>query len=494
MADQETSRRERDTSVLSLPKRLQLGFETYLSVFSYRYGSEKVRGIWSQNHYWSLFRKVEIANAESLMEAGVVSKEQVEDLKSASDDLFVERIFQWERDRQHGTGHDATAGVKEFAEVAPVGGAILGHGLTSEDRFSNVEEIQIKESFEVIDERLIEVLKAFAPLIDKYKERVCVAYTHLQAAEPTTVGYRFAKYAQDFTMDLEFLRYINSVIKGKGIKGAVGTQAAHEAILENTGLTPQEHEQRVMEKLGLEATMITDQTSPRKYLLFTAMALTSIAQSAHRLGLDMQILQSTAFDEVSEPVRKGIKGSSAMPHKKNPINWENVCSLSEEVVKNIFSAWQNSAYVTLERTLRDSAGKRSWLPEGFLAVDEILTRVARLVENMQVHDVVIANNFKKVAPYMATEILLARLTEAGMNRQEAHSVLVEDAEEAVRIVREGRKNPLRRIVLEDQRIVSVLGEKGVKKAFRDIYHHVGNAPQMCTDFLEQKLKPLLEAA
>lgn len=485
---------ERDTSVLSMPSPAHFDFETYLSTFTYRYGSDELRRVWSQRNYWLKFRDVEIANAQALLEAGVVTAEQVEDLVANRNNLSVERIFQWERDRKHGTGHDAAAGVKEFAEVAPIGGEILGHGLTSEDRFSNIDELLIKESFEVIEQRLIAVLRVLAPKIDQYKELVCVAYTHLQAAEPTTMGYRLAKYGQDLVMDLEFLRYIKTVLKGKGIKGAVGTQASFDTILEETGMTPQDHERRVMEKLGLEPTMVTDQTSPRKYLMLTAMSLASIAQSMHRMGLDMQILQGSTFDEVSEPFREGSTASTAMPHKKNPINWENVCSLSQEVVKNVFSAWQNSAFVTLERTLRDSAGKRSWLPEGFLGIDEILTRAARIIEGMSVHEAIIKNNFDRFAPNMATEILLARLTEAGMDRQQAHQILRSDAGKARKAVIEGKRNPIRRIVLRDKRIVSLLGEEGVNKAFEDIYHHVGRAPQICTEFLEQKVYPLLKAA
>lgn len=298
---------ERDTSILPLPPPAHFDFETYLSVFTYRYGSDEMRRLWSQKEFWLRFRDVEIANAESLMEVGVVTPEQVADLKANRDNLSVERIFQWERDREYGTGHDATAAVKEYAEVALVGGEVLGHGLTSEDRFSHAEMSQIKEGLTKIRRKLIKNLAAMAIKMEEYKDMPCNGMTHLQVAEPVTVGHRFSKYAQDMVIDIEFLDYINEVLKGKGIKGAVGTMAAQEQILQKTGLTPEEHEKRVMEKLGMEAVIVSDQAYPRKYLLLTSFVLTSIAQTMHKFAFDMQILQShtlARFLNEEEKVKK----------------------------------------------------------------------------------------------------------------------------------------------------------------------------------------------
>lgn len=183
-----------------------------------------------------------------------------------------------------------------------------------------------------------------------------------------------------------------------------------------------------------------------------------------------------------------------MPHKQNPINFENICSLADELPKNIFSAWQNSAYVWFERTLRDSAGKRSWLPEAFLTVDEILDRGERVISGLRVHEKAIATNFRKFAPFMATEALLAELVEAGMDRQGAHDLMVEIAEDAVEAVREGKPNSMKRLVLSNTLVWYYLDRKKINKAFAEVGKHVGRASAMTDRLMQEKIKPLLEAA
>lgn len=469
------------------PEPFTAGFETYLSPFTFRYGTEPMRQIWSQRNFWGIIRRVWVSAAETQQAIGLVTQAQVDDLRQHQDDLLVERIFQLERE----TGHDVAAAIKEFSEVAPLGGEILHQGMTSEDVLSNAEVIQIHEALDLIRARLVGTLGAFGEQIDKHKNLVCMGYTHLQAAEPTTMGYRFAKYAQDLLIDLQLLDFIKPLIKGKGVKGAVGTSASFAEILQGTGMTIEEHEQRIMEKLGIEAVTISDQTYPRKFLLLTESVLANIGQSLHRFALDLQILQSSPIDEVSEPRRKGQIGSSAMPHKQNPIHAENIDSITEMLPGESFSAWMTASFVTLERTLRDSAGKRSWLPESFLIADEALTRAERVLRGLVVHENSVRTNLERFVPFCVTEIILARLAKAGMDRKEAHEILVGHAEKAVDDKRSGLSNPIQELLLGDERIVSLLGKGVVEQAFKEIFHHVGNAPQKCTDFLNQELYPAI---
>lgn len=471
----------------SAPDGYRAGYETYLSPFTFRYGSPEMRQIWSQNNFWGKVRDVWIAVATVQHEAGLVTEEQFADLKAHRDDLSVERIFALERE----TGHDVAAAIKEFSEVAPVGGEILHQGMTSEDVLSNAETAQISEAFDVIRPKLVGTLNALGGQIEKHKDLVCMGYTHLQAAEPTTMGYRFAKYAQDLLADLSLLDLTRPFIKGKGVKGAVGTSASFAEILAGNPMSVEDHERRIMEKLGIEAVTVSDQTYPRKFLLLTENVLVNIGQSLHRFALDIQILQSSTIDEVSEPRRRGQIGSSAMPHKQNPIHSENVDSLTEMLPGEFFSAWMTAAFITLERTLRDSAGKRSWLPESFLIVDEALTRAERVARGLVVHENSVRTNLERFAPFCVTEIILANLVKAGMDRKEAHGILVSHAERAVDAKRSGLPNPMKELLLADERITSCLGEAAVEKAFEEIFTHVGDAPERCVEFLEKELYPAI---
>ena len=472
------------------PEPFKAGFETYESVFTYRYGSPAMKRTWSRENFWLNVRDVWIAVAEVQQKAGIVTQEQVDDLKQHRDDLSVERIDELEKEK----GHDVAAAIAEYSEVAPIGGEIIHNGMTSEDALSNAEVRQIRDSFDILRPKLIGALEAFGPRIEENKDLTCVGWTHLQAAEPTTMGYRFAKYAQDLVQDLQIMDFMRSMIKTKGIKGAVGTSASFTEIFEGTEMTPAEQERIVMNTFGLDAATITDQTYPRKSGLITETILLHIGQSLHRFALDIQILQSSAIDEVSEPRRKGQIGSSAMPHKQNPIHSENIDSLTELLPGQTFSAWMTAAYVTLERTLRDSAGKRSSLPESFLIIDEALERTKRIVSGMVIHKNSIRTNMEKFGPFFATEIIMAKLVKAGMDRMEAHSILVEHAETAVEAKREGKPNPLKQLVLSDKRVTNFIKPKEVSEAFKKAMTHTGDAPKACEDFLKNELYPAIKKA
>ena len=472
------------------PAPFKAGFETYQSVFTYRYGSPEMRKIWSRQNFWLNVRDVWIAVAEAQQKAGIVTPEQVKDLKEHRNDLSVERIDQLEKEK----GHDVAAAIAEYSEVAPIGGEILHNGMTSEDALSNAEIKQIHDSFDILRPKLVGTLEAFGAQIDKNKGLICVGWTHLQAAEPTTMGYRFAKYAQDLVDDLKILNFMKPMIKGKGIKGSVGTSASFGEIFEGTNMTAERQEEFVMKKLGIEPAGITDQTYPRKGALTAESILLQIGQSLHRFALDIQILQSSAIDEVSEPRRKGQIGSSAMPHKQNPINSENIDSLTELLPGQTFAAWMTAAYITLERTLRDSAGKRSSIPESFLIIDEALERTKKIISGIVIHDNSIKTNMDRFGPFFATEIIMAKLVEAGMDRMEAHSILVELSEKAIDAKREGKPNPLQELATSDKRITKFIGEDEVRESFDKVRKHVGNAPQKCEEFLEKELNPIIKAS
>lgn len=446
---------------------------------------------WSLKRYWLGVRDVQIASAEAL-ERGFfsnrkVSWEELEDLRKGRDDISVARILNLEQE----VGHDNIAGSIHFAESSPVGGRVIGNGLTSEDTFSNVEMMQIRDGFQILRPKLVEAIKAIGSQVERHKNLVCMGYTHLQAAEPTTMGYRFARYAQNLLRNLRQMDTTFPELKGKGIKGPVGTRASFESILKGSDMSAEEYDREVMKRLSLKDIIIADQTYPRSLLFDTMKVLAGIGLSLHHAALEIQILQSSNFDEVSEPRKTLQPGSAGMPHKQNPMNSEGIDAVTELLPGHLISAWMVGAFQTLERTLRDSGGKRVFLPESFLIVDEVLMRARGLFAGLRVHENMVGTNLAKHAPFCATEAILGKLVEAGATRIKAHEWLVGHSEQAKEAVRAGKPNPMKKLVLADERIVGLLGRRTVGKAFADVYRHVGDAPKRCVDFLVNELYPAI---
>jgi len=473
--------------------RSTFGFKTYESPFTLRYGSDEMRQIWSQENSWIKARDVWIAVAGVQMEAGLVSRAEYQDLVDHRDEIDIETILRREMDKEDPryTGHDIVAGISEFSDKAPLGGRILHKGLTSEDVLSNVEILLIHESLNIVEDRLKIALSGFAKRIEDHKDLVVVGFTHNQAAEPTTFGYRLARYAQDLVVDLESLRFLRGIVKGKGIKGAVGTSASFEKLLEGTEMTAEDHERKIMERLGIPAVTISGQTYPRKFTLMTVATLAFIGQSCHQFASDMKLLQASPFDEVAEPRRRGQVSSSAMAHKENPNNAENIKSLARGLIGKVVEAWINASEVTLERGLEDSAGKRSYLPEAFLAVDEILKRTDNIIRGLQVRETSIARNFRIFSPFMATETVLSHLSRGDVDRQEMHELLRGKVTLALDAVRNGDPNPLQQLLAEDEVISKYLDPEELEELFSSVRDHVGDAPERCERFLKNELYPAI---
>jgi len=220
-----------------------------------------------------------------------------------------------------------------------------------------------------------------------------MGYTHLQPAEPTTLGYRFAFYAQDLLLDLRLLRFALQQLKGKGMKGAVGTSASYASLMNEQDVKKMEKE--VMKELNIDPIMIANQTSPRKIEFFVSQALSSIAQSLYKFSFDLRLMQSPGIGEWHEPFGAKQVGSSAMPFKKNPIKSEQICSLARLIFHLADVSRDNAAHMLLERTLDDSANRRIYIPELFLAADTILTSAIKILKDMEIHGTQIQKNLEK---------------------------------------------------------------------------------------------------
>jgi adenylosuccinate lyase len=443
---------------------------TALSPFTWRYGSEDMRQLWSEVYKRRLWRRIWVALAKALHTAGLVTEEQVEDLSAHAQDIDIERSLQIEAEIHH----DLMAEVKCFAEQCKIGGGIIHLGMTSADVEDNADAYRIAASLSQILTRLVELLYSLFAKINAYANLPCMAYTHLQPAEVTTVGYRLAVYAQDLYDCYESLLNIRSSIRGKGLKGAVGTSASYVDLLRDTGMTPAELEGYVLAALELEAYPVATQTYSRRqdYIVLTGLA--DLALILHKMALDMRLLQ--AFGEWSEPFGKSQVGSSAMPFKRNPINAENIDSLARYLAALPGVAWENAAQSALERTLDDSANRRVVLPDAFLAADEMLRRMTRLVENLVIDEQAIRRTVAKFGVFAATERVLIAATRAGGDRQQLHEIIRQHSLTAWEALRQEQPNPLVDLLATDAQITTLLSAEQVRDLMRaDDY--VGEAPE-----------------
>ncbi len=444
-------------------------FTNYTSPFSWRYGSQPMRAIFSEENKYRLWRKVWVALARAQHKEGLVSKEELLDLETNQDNIDIQRIWEIEKD----TRHDVVAAIKEFAEKAKIGGGKIHLGATSMDISDNAETIRMIEALNLIEEKLKNLLKTFGKQIEKYSDFVCMGYTHLQPAEPTTLGYRFAFYAQDLLMDLELLNFVRKNLKGKGMKGAVGTSASYVSLL---GLEKAEQmEKDVLKELeGVEGFEITNQTSPRKIEVWLGDLLSSIAQSLYKFSFDLRLMQSFGVGEWQEPFGKSQVGSSAMPFKRNPIKAEQICSLSRLVVNLSRTTWDNAAHMLLERTLDDSANRRVVIPEMFLATDEVLNSAARIVEGLDINEQVTKLNVEFHWIFSASELIILEAVKKGADRQKMHEILRDISMVANQQMHKSKPNPMKDLLLQNAEINKYLTKEDLQKIL-DVKGHTGNA-------------------
>ncbi len=454
--------------------------EDYTSPFSSRYGSVAMRRIFSEKNRRLLWRRIWIALAETQQQFGLVKPEQVEDLRLHAPDVTLERSLEIEKE----IGHDVMAEVRAFAELCPVGGRIIHWGATSADITDNADVLRMRDGMDLLLDGHRKLLESIAAQIEHYSELVVLGYTHLQPAEPTTLGYRLAIYGQDLLEHWLDLRRVRNGLRGKGMKGAVGTAASYGEILSGKNLSPDVIDATVMESLGLAAFPVTSQTYPRiqDYRLLSTLA--GLAASLHKVAFDLRIMQSAGFGEVREPMGKRQVGSSAMPFKRNPVKAENVCSLARFVAVLPEVAWQNAAQSLLERTIDDSANRRSILPEAFLATEEMLTVMTGIMDGLDVDEEGCKANLARFGAFSASERVLMALVAAGADRQAMHEKIREHSRKAWSVLRDGRVNPLAGYLAADPDMLKHLQPARIRELM-DASAYVGSAPARAREMAEK---------
>ena len=445
--------------------------DTFLSPFTWRYGSDAMRSIWSESHKRKLWRQIWVALAEAQQAAGLVTAAQVSDLQANQEKIDLDRAHEIESQIHH----DLMAEIRTYAEQSPVGGGIIHLGATSMDIEDNAEALRLRESMVLLVDYTQKLLAELATLIEREAEHVCMAFTHLQPAEPTTVGYRLAGYAQDLLTDYAALQQAMTNIRGKGFKGAVGTGASYSELLSGTGVTPTQMEAQIMDKLELGSFTIATQTYPRRQDWDVINTLAGLAMTIYRMAFDMRILQSPPFGEWAEPFGASQVGSSAMPFKRNPINAENLDSLARYLAALPRVAWDNAAHNLLERTLDDSANRRIFLPEAFLTAEELLMRATKLVAGLRIDSEGIQRNLDTYGVFAATERLLMEAARNGGNRQDLHEIIREHSLKAWEAIRKGQDNPLADSLSADKQIMQLVEPERVKELLQ-AEAHIGDAP------------------
>lgn len=424
-----------------------------------------------------------VALAESQHRMGLFSREKVEDLRSHMDDIDLPRALEIEAE----IGHDVMAEIKVYAEQCPAGGGIIHLGATSADITDNADVLRIGEALDLAIQRTKGLLESLAMQAGRWSETPCVAFTHLQRAEITTIGYRMAVHLQEVWEDFQALKEVRHRLRGKGFKGAVGTCASYVHVLGSVDKA-REMEKMALDILGLEAYPATTQVYPRRQDWEVLTVLAGLAGSLYRLAFSVRLLQSPLAGEWSEPFLERQVGSSAMPFKRNPVRMEKVASLARMLPHLAQVAWDNAAHSLLERTLDDSANRREMLPTAFLAVDEMLRTTAGVISEIRIDQEAVQRNLALHAPFAATEAILMEAVKAGGDRQTLHEALRELSLRAWEAVQAGMENPLPALLLEDPRF-SMLDREKFRSLF-DMSSYVGAAPQLAREMSRAVMEDL----
>lgn len=457
--------------------------ENYQSPFGWRYGSAAMRRIWSEAEKRRWWRRIWLALAETEAGFGLVSAEQLADLRRNVENVDLDRALAIEAEIHH----DLMAELKTFAEQSPLGGAVLHLGATSMDIEDNAEVLRMRSALDLILELLREVLLLFAGRIEETAAMPVMGFTHLQPAEPTTLGYRLAFYAQDLLEERRALSALRNQLRGKGFKGAVGSAAAYADLIGQQNLDA--FEQTLSEKLGLPFYPVTSQVAPRlqEYRLISHLA--AVGAVLNKFAFDLRFLQSPPLGEWQEPFARQQVGSSAMPFKRNPIMAEKINSLARLLSVLPQVAWGNAAFSLLERTLDDSANRRSILPECFLMSEEMLLTTRRILKGLVIQKEAVERNLQRYAPFAATERVLMALVRQGRDRQAMHERLRQHSLTAWQAVQRGLANPLLDLLNEDEQIGGVLGREQLT-GLMDVESYLGIAEKGARQLAERIYKEL----
>lgn len=449
-----------------------------------RYASRQMAYLFSAEHRFRTWRRLWVTLAKCQREIGLdISEAQIADIERVADTIDLHRVAELEAQ----TRHDVVAHLRHYAELAPEGGGILHLGATSAFVTDNTDVLLTREALEILRGRLATTVQHLAAFARRTKGIPCLAYTHFQPAQLTTVGKRACLWLQDFLADFHELQYRLKTLRPRGVKGTTGTQASYMTLFNGDGQKVRALDQLFAERLGFPASFpVTGQTYSRKQDSRTLATLAGIAESCHKMGTDIRLLQGVG--ELSEPFGKSQVGSSAMAYKRNPVRTERLCGLSRRLLTDSLAGPLNTATQWLERSLDDSSNRRLVLPDSFLTADAILSLAGHIAEGLVVKETATATRVARELPFMATETLLMQATMRGGSRQDLHERLREYSFEAQAAVEGGGANPLIDRILADPEFRL---ERTEVESWLDPQAFTGRSEQQVEEFLADEVEPAL---
>ena len=459
-----------------------MSHDVYENPLTKRYASKPMAELWSEQRKHSTWRRLWVALAEAERELGIdISESQISELRAATDDIDFALAAKYEKELRH----DVMAHVHAYGDRCPSARGIIHLGATSCYVTDNTDLILMREALQLVQAKLVTVIDELAKFAAKHRELPCLGFTHLQPAQPTTVGKRATLWCYDLALDLAEIEHRLAALKCRGVKGTTGTQASFMTLFNGDHAKIEELDRRVSAKMGFDsAYAVTGQTYSRKVDAQVLDVLSGIGQSAHKTGTDIRILQSRK--EIEEPFEKQQIGSSAMAYKRNPMRSERMCSLARFAMSLPANLAQTVATQWLERTLDDSANRRLVLPQAFLAIDAVLILYRNIVDGMVVYPKVIAKHLDEELPFMATEEILMAGVQSGGDRQELHERIRVHSQAAAQQVKEhGRANDLLDRLKDDAAFAAV----DLSNAL-DARRFVGRAPEQVDLFIANIVEPI----
>jgi len=453
-----------------------------------RYASPAMQRLWGEPHRIGLWRRVWLALAESEQELGLdIPAAAIAEMRAHLDDADLVTAAEYERRFRH----DVMAHVHHFGDQAPTARPFLHLGATSAFVTDNADLLVMREGLRLVLGRLLAVLDALAAFAEEHAAEPCLAYTHFQPAQLTTVGKRATLWMQDFGADVEELCHRIESMRLRGCKGTTGTQASFLELFRGDHAKVRELDRRVAERLGFAQTWaVTGQTYTRKADSVVLDVLSGVAQSASKMAGDLRLLQHEG--ELLEPFESEQIGSSAMAYKRNPMRAERISGLARFVMSLQANTAQTAASQWLERTLDDSANRRLTLPEAFLATDAILILAANIAGGIEVRPDVIRRHVATQMPFMATERWLMLGVSAGGDRQALHEVVRRHSLAVAEGVARGEPNDLMDRLSADPAFAKI--PSGVLKAELAPSRYTGRAREQVAEFLAEYARPLLQRA
>ncbi len=464
--------------------------DSYDHPLSGRYASPEMLALHSPRHRYTTWRRLWLALAEAERELGLEIPEEA--INQMRDNLEVtEEDLDRVRDYERRTRHDVMAHIHAFSDRAPAARPFIHLGATSAFVGDNADLLISADSLDLVMRRVLAVVTSLAAFAERWADEPALGFTHLQPAQPTTVGKRACLWLQDLLLDLDRLRFERGRLRLRGVKGVTGTQATFLELFNGDHAKVRELDGLVAAKLGFGSTYpVTGQTYPRKVDAFLLDALSGVAQSAAKFATDVRLLSS--FRELREPLAEGQVGSSAQPYKANPMRSERVTALARWLISMAANPPHTAASQWLERTLDDSANRRLALSESFLTADAILGIVHNVADGLAVYPAMVRRNLAAELPFMASEAILMEAVQRGGDRQLAHERLRLHARAATEaMLSDGADNDFLDRVAEDPEIPLAADEI---RRLLDPNRFVGRAPRQTREFLAEHVRPILAEA